>query len=122
MDLRTEFDRAWPWLAAAIKHGRQIEVQPGPVLALVLSNQATLWPGERAAMVTQLLSSAEGRFLHVWLAGGSLAELLAMRAGIEAWGRVQGAEFMSIDGRRGWDRLLRPFGYERVGAEVVKRL
>jgi hypothetical protein len=120
--LLAEFQRCWPWLAAALRRGRDADVKPEALLALLQSNQAQLWPGERCALVTQLINTPEGRCLHVWLGGGDLKSLLDLRAGIEAWGRVQGAEFATIDGRRGWDRLFRPFGYGRAGGEVFKRL
>lgn len=81
-----------------------------------------LWPGDRAAILTECVIRPEGRFLHCWLAGGDLHELMALRPGIEAWGRAMGCEIASIEGRRGWDRIFRPFGYERVEDELRKVL
>lgn len=120
--IEDQFRRCWPWLAAALKRGRDIEVQPEALLALLLDNKVTLWPGDTGALVTQLIVTDEGKFCHVWLGGGSLRALLDMRPGIEAWARVQGAQFASIDGRRGWDRLFLPFGYSRQAEELRKPL
>ncbi len=91
------------------------------VLAEIWANRAQLWPGERSAMVTQLLSLPEPT-MHVWLAGGSLRDLLALRAGVEAWGRNHGAQFVTINGRPGWARVLSPFGFVRDGEELRKVL
>jgi hypothetical protein len=118
--IEREFWRCWPWLAAALKRGRDVEVQPEAVLALLHSGHAQLWPAEDGAIVTQL--HAETRCVHVWLGGGKLSALLDMRAGIEAWARAQGCALASIDGRRGWDRLFGPHGYERHNGELVKAL
>lgn len=120
--LGEQFARCWPWLEPALKRGGQGRPDRAALLAVLHANQATLWPGDDGAMVTQLVVTPEGRFLHVWLAGGSLEALMGLRPGVEAWGRAQGAEYVSIHGRQGWARLLEPFGYRRDGEELVKKI
>jgi hypothetical protein len=90
------------------------------VFADLIANRAQLWRGERSAMVLQLI--APPPVLHIWLAGGDLDDLLAMRAGLEAWGRTQGCEAVTINGRNGWRRVLARFGYEPDGEELRKAL
>jgi hypothetical protein len=90
------------------------------VLDLLKSNQVTLWRSDRSAMVMQLLRPPPT--LHIWLAGGEMDDLLSMRGGMEAWARSQGCEFVTINGRRGWARVLGPFGYEPDGEELRKSL
>lgn len=120
--IQREFERCWPWLDKAIARGRDAGLSKDQLKARLDRNTATLWPGERSAMVTTLEATPAGRFLHVWLAGGDLADLLALRPGVEAWGRAQGCDLVSIDGRPGWGRALKPFGYARAGNEIVRRL
>lgn len=84
------------------------------------ANRATLWTGEASAMVMQLLTPPPT--LHIWLAGGDLDDLLSLRGGMEAWARSQGCEWVTINGRRGWNRVLASFGYERDGEELRKAL
>lgn len=91
------------------------------VLSLLAANHAQLWPGDGAAMVVQLLTGPP-KGCHIWLAGGDLRALLAMRAGLEAWARAQGCENISLTGRRGWLRVLEPYGYRPVGDDLVKEL
>lgn len=88
--------------------------------AEILSGGAQLWAGEGGALVTQCVEGPEGRSLHVWLAGGRLATILSLRAGIEAWARGHGCRAITIEGRRGWARVLRADGYRRHG-EILKR-
>lgn len=107
----------WPWLAKA-----NPEVGRDLLAERLGSQRAQLWPGEGGALVTELIDTPEGRYLHVWLGGGRLRALLDMRAGLEAWGRQQGCDFASIRGRKGWDRVFARFGYRRVGDELVKGL
>jgi hypothetical protein len=83
---------------------------------------AQLWSGHRAAFVTQI--DPEEKALHCWLAGGDLTELLAMIPGLEAFGRGWGctSATVSVEGRQGWIRVLKPHGYERDGDVLRKAL
>ncbi|MDO8380520.1 hypothetical protein [Phenylobacterium sp.] len=100
------------WLLPALRDDCAGEAE---LLGDILSGRAQLWAGRGAAMVTQRLCEDGVHFLHVWLAGGELAEILAMKPGVEAWARGQGCQYVTIDGRAGWTRLLRRDGYARVG-------
>lgn len=73
-------------------------------------------------MVTQCVSRPDGRALHVWLAGGDLAGVLALKPGVEAWGRAQGCDFVTINGRAGWARVLRRSGFRNVDGELRRDL
>ena len=97
-----------------------VDTDEAEVFGLLISNQAQLWLGERSAMVLQLLTPPP--IVHIWLAGGDLDDLLSMRGGMEAWGRSQGCEAVTINGRRGWARVLKPYGYEPDGDELRKAL
>lgn len=105
------------WLRPAL-----VDASEAELLEDLESGRAQLWPGETAAVVTQCLIDEAGRTLHVWLAGGDMDGVLALRPGIEAWGRAQGCRCMTIDGRRGWNRVLRRHGYELQGAELKRTL
>lgn len=79
---------------------------------------AQLWADGECAMVTEIW----GECLHVWLGGGRLKALLSMRDPLERLAREWGLSEVTINGRLGWDRLLRPFGYVREGDELRKIL
>lgn len=96
-----------------------VDTTEAEVVADLEANRATLWPGDSAAMVTQLIAPSS---CHIWLAGGLMADLLAMRAGLEAWARAQGCAELTINGRRGWARVLAPFGFAPDGEELRKVL
>ena len=72
-------------------------------------------------MLTQLVRAPEPH-IHVWLGGGDLADLLALRPGVEAWARAHGAVAARINGRRGWTRALRRLGFAPCGDELRKAL
>lgn len=97
-----------------------VDTTEDEVLALLEANRAQLWQGDASAMVLQLLRPPPT--LHIWLAGGEMTDLLNMRGGMEAWARTQGCEFVTINGRRGWARVLGPYGYLPDGEELRKAL
>lgn len=105
------------WLAPAL---RPEDGDAAALLAEIRSGRAQLWAGEGGAVVTQCVEAPSGRSLHIWLAGGSLPGVLALRPGIEAWARGLGCEAITIEGRGGWARVLRPHGYQPHGA-ILKR-
>ncbi len=118
--IRSQFARCRPWIEAALQFDGEDTAEA--VLDDLLSGHAQLWPGDHCAIVTQCIRGPEGGTIHAWLAGGILSELLALRTGIEAWGRSMGCCFATIQGRKGWDRLYRPLGYEPVDGVLRKRL
>lgn len=90
------------------------------VLEHLAANRVQLWPGERSAFLTSLI--VDPPRLHVWLGGGDLREMLSMIPGLAAWGRSHGAQFATVHGRKGWDRILKPHGFEPRDGELWKAL
>lgn len=103
-----EYQRARPWLLKALAFEGDPEDE---LIAKLRAGQAQLWLGERSAMVTDVTASPKGRALHVWLAGGALDELLSMIPGVFAWARTMGCCEVTIEGRSGWARVLKPYGF-----------
>ena len=114
--VESEFRRCRGWLLPALREDTEERV-----LAELMAGRAQLWPGKRAAFVTQLAIGDEP-YILVWLAGGDLRELLAMQPGIEAWARAQGAAAAWINGRKGWARALGKTGFEPRDGELRKAL
>lgn len=105
------------WLRPALEETSEAEL-----LDEIAAGRAQLWPGETAVIVTQCVAETGGRALHVWLAGGDLAGVMALKPGVEAWGRAQGCHYVTIDGRPGWSRVLRRLGYVQHEAGLKRML
>jgi hypothetical protein len=101
------------WLLPALRDGCESDL-----LDDLTRGDAQLWFGERAALVTQHVD----RCLHIWLAGGDLREIIEMRVGVEAYARARGCQEITITGRAGWERVLRPHGYSPRDGELRKAL
>jgi hypothetical protein len=108
------WETARKYILPALKDGSEVEL-----MLDLKKGHAQLWEGERSAFVTQVRTD---RIIHAWLAGGDLKELIVLVPGLESFGRAWGCTVATVTGRKGWDRVLKPFGYERVGAELRKVL
>lgn len=84
------------------------------------TGKALLWTGNRGVLVTVLYESPEGRFLHVWLGTGDLQELVSFEPGISAWARARGCVYSSINGRKGWTKVFKQYGFTEVEGELRK--
>lgn len=106
------------WLVPAMED----EWAEGDLINDLILGRAQIWPGERSAFVTQLIDQDGKRLIHVLLGGGDIKELLLMHFGIAAWGRSMGAAWATINGRKGWDRVLQRFGFVPQDGELWKAL
>lgn len=111
-----EWQKAREWIIPALTE----EDTETDVVVRLLEGSAQLWLGEASAMVTEVIR--EPRTLHVWLAGGDLAEVVSFTPGIAAWARMMGCKSATIDGRKGWLRALRQHGFRRDGDLLRKAL
>lgn len=116
-----EWERCSPWLGAALERDGTHNLDD--VLAMVLADDAQFWPGERSAVITEILTLPKVRALHVWLAGGDMDELIEnMLPVIEDFARRAGCDRFSVAGRHGWERVLKNKGFEPAWRVVAKEL
>lgn len=84
------------------------------------SGQSMLWVGENSALITELTQDEFGWALHIWLGTGDLGDLVSLEPGLSAWARAHGCYYLSLDGRKGWERVLKPIGFHFVNGELRK--
>ena len=73
----------------------------------VACGKMQFWPGVNSVIVTELIQFPRKKACNVFAAGGSLKEILIMRAFIEAWAKDNRCDFIQCSGRKGWDRVLK---------------
>jgi hypothetical protein len=84
--------------------------------------EAWFWPGQNSALVTEFLEFPRLKACSYWLAGGDLAELLAMTPEIEHWAKQHGCGRIIECGRPGWVRALKAHGYSPIYTVLGKAL
>ncbi len=92
------------------------------VIERIKSGGCQLWQGADCLMVTEWVDRPDGLSLNVWLGAGDLQELIEMAPGVMAWAKSCGAVEVTIDGRPGWVRALKPLGFEVRSVTVGVRL
>lgn len=105
VQLEREWDRCAQWIEPSLEYSNGCFDMPS-IKSAVFSGKAQLWPGERAAMVTEIAEYPLRTGCVVMFAGGDLDELRAMRLQVEQWAKQRGCDFISAHGRKGWVRAL----------------
>lgn len=116
----SEWARCRPWIEAALTTCPTHDI--ADVEAGINAGAFQFWPGQRCAVVTEIAAYPKGRMLNFWLLGGDLKELLTLRPGIEAWGRLHDCRWVDGSGRTAWGRVLAKHGYRQGPTSFLKEL
>lgn len=89
----------------------------------IAHKRAFFFPGKSAAIVSQVETYPGGELVMQFMWGvGDLPEILTMIPGIEAIARMQGCTSMLVEGRKAWERVLKPLGYAPWSVTLRKAL
>lgn len=91
------------------------------VIASLMQGTAQLWLTVTDRPIAAMVTRRDGDTLEVWLAGGAVlaGSVPFLETAIEA-AKADGATNGRIDGRKGWERVLRPYGWRVSGDYLVK--
>ena len=112
----------WPriveLLTVAVERGGNDWDELGEMLA---DGRAQLWLGVTDMPEVAAVSRMDGDTFEVWLAGGKVLSgfLPFLETAIQA-AKEGGATNGRITGRKGWERVLRPYGWRPNGDDLVK--
>ena len=110
-EAQNEWARCKPWIEAALVHAHGTHTI-ADVEAGIAQGLYQFWPGERAAIVTELITYPRLMALNYFLIGGDLSELKDMEPRITAWAKGVGCKRVMGVGRKGFERAFRAAGYE----------
>jgi hypothetical protein len=117
-----QWARCKHWIEDALEYdGGHYSIED--VWSEIVKGNATFWPGKRSAVVSQFWNFPKARTCNHWLAGGDMDELLnEMQPVIDNWARANGCTEVTIAGRVGWVRAMKPYGFEPIFTVIRKRL
>jgi hypothetical protein len=127
MSVDAVWARARPFLEEALLHcGGTHELED--VVKAIGEGRLQLWLGERSAGVSEILTYPRKRVLNLFLAGGNLEEMKALRPGLEAFARGHACDGVMFSGRltaaarraSGWSRAWQ--GYAPTHLTFCKEL
>ncbi len=103
------WERARPHIEDALAHAGGTHAIED-VLGGIAEGRLQLWVGDRCAGVSEILNFPRRRVLNLFLAGGDMAEMRTLQAGLEAFARGSGCQAAMFSGRltrsavSGWPR------------------
>jgi hypothetical protein len=121
MNVKAEFERCWPWLAAALEHAGPTHNKEH-VWNLIESGARQFFPLTKGAFVTEIVIYPTGlKEAHLWLAGSDeLNELTKAQPLLEAYFKLLGCHRGIMFARPGVKRKLKDYRY--IGDILVKDL
>jgi len=92
--------------------------------AQVYAGFVKVWSADDACCLTEIRTFPSGLFeVHYMVAAGNKETMVNVIAPqVEQWAREIGAIFTSIASRKGWERVMKPHGYEVQRIELRKKL
>jgi hypothetical protein len=88
----------------------------------ILTGHFQFWPTEDSCMVTEIVVYPRKKVFHVFLAGGSLNQLIDFHKPATEWAKSQGCTGMTITGRPGWERVLAKHGWNYQFTTLKKEI
>lgn len=110
-DFKTEYPRVRDLLKEALKHSTNADERG--LLNGIADGSYRLWTGENSAAITQNMQWDNRPVCILYLVAGDLSEILGEgQEVISTWAKANGCEGFVLFGRKGWERLLAPQGFE----------
>lgn len=91
---------------------------------LVAKGLVQVWFGDRSVMFSEVQSYDAHMAIQCFAAAGCRAEIEGVvRPAVEAWGKSQGCDLALVEASRpGWEKALKPHGYDRWSVTLAKAL
>lgn len=116
-----EFERCRGWLEAALDYAEGTHTI-ADIERMVGEGRLTLIPGQNCALVVEIIECPQKRALHIFLAGGDLAEIRTFDPLMVELAKAHNCQLVTIAGRKGWERELKNLGYHHSYSVVVKEV
>lgn len=116
------WDRSKPFLASALEaSGGEYTVDD--VLSEIEQDHAIFYPTKLGAIIFRIICYPRKRMLRIWLAGGDMASSIdAMLEAAAFHAEQHECDGIEVVGRRGWERVLKPHGFEHKRVMLLKEL
>jgi len=98
------------WIESALEYSGGTHLYQDIVDA-VTEGRMQLWLGERGCAVTEIVVFLQKKVLHVFLGSGEMDQLFDMLESAIVWAKERGCTAMTLAGRPGWQRAMKPLGF-----------
>jgi|TARA_Y100000588_G_scaffold134627_1_gene148034 hypothetical protein len=99
------------------------------VLQEIKDDKALFYPVRDGASVFRVISYPQKRMLRIWLVGGDMSATVDGESVVSAV--LNAADYhahkhncagVELEGRKGWEKVLKPYGFEHKRIVLVKEL
>lgn len=112
-----------PWMDRALAAEKVQLYGLGDIYRALLNKEMQLWLANDMCCVTQIQNYPKAKVCVILLLGGEHPERwLDGIYVIEDWAKQLGCAETRVHGRRGWERLLKPYNYIHESTVLVKEL
>jgi hypothetical protein len=108
-----ELDRLRPVIMRALPYTHRTH-EFNDLVAMVIKGEVRLWTTPRSFLVVERVVYPRRVHYHIFLAGGDLDELRGLHDAVIEAARADGAQALTLTGRRGWVKALVAWGWEEV--------
>ena len=116
------WERSKPFLANALEHSGN-EYTVDDVLKEIEDDHAIFYPTKKGASVFRIALYPQKRMLRIWLAGGDMGSSIdSILEAAEYHAAEHECDGIEVLGRRGWEKVLKPYGYEHKRVMLIKEL
>lgn len=117
----------YPFLAPLAKTD-PVFLLPEDVLPMMRAGRLQFWAGNNATeifgvVLTSIHTYPRARVCHIsWACGHGVIKALPLLETIEAWAQQNECDFVQVEGRIGWLKVLEHVGYKLYGMRLMKPL
>jgi hypothetical protein len=113
----SEMQRLRPVMERALPYTHRTH-ELNDLVVIVMQGRARLWTTANSFCIVERVVYPRQVVYHVFLAGGDLDELRGLHEEISAAARADGAEAVTLTGRRGWVKALAAWGWKEEYATM----
>ena len=123
----TDINRRWPELATRLDRALRDNIDgltAHGVLSSATSGHAVILEHERTVLAMQILDGTAGKVAHVLAyEGPGGLQFNGLYTGVLAClASEYGAEWLTLTGRSGWRRALKPFGWREASTTLIREV
>lgn len=122
--LKSLLDRLELWedtIEEALHHGGNAH-SFDDIVAMVLQNKVFFFTYPEAFVVMEKVDYPQFSVFHCFLAGGTIEAVMGVQDEMEKVGRELGCKYLSIAGRRGWQRQLQERGWRHICTTLYRTI
>jgi hypothetical protein len=102
-----------PQIEEALHHGKDAHTFD-TVVEMILSNRLHFFAYPDCFVIMEIVEYPNYKVFHCFLAGGKMEAIIQAQQPLGEVGKIMGCRYLSVSGRKGWERQLADIGWKFV--------